>query len=408
MAVTHDFTCWLDSEMGVILFAPTSKTVERGDTIRITHHASNGPAGTITISGFTSNRYTSTSNMSLSRGSTQSRTLRSDAVLGNHTLSATSSGYSGSSVTITVDDGTDDTPDSFSFTNVNLATPDDLIYSNTIQVSGINVGITASISGTGGTFAINGGSFSSANRTVHNGDSIQLRVQAAPSWNTTRTATLNLNGVTGSFSVTTRNDPGAGELIFFPGSANNYSFRDVAEFFAGNDTIGPATMPTQMSAYRRGFDYVPNITQNNSISTSVSGLALTQFVGSATYLNFESYGGARYAGADTTTGSKTEHIFWQLTVSHPANPVIGYGLIIGGCEIRWALTEYTNGYNTGVTMSASESYARNAYVCQLTASAPANTERTYGGYVTVWIRSVVDPSKVITTQLQYNFFFKGP
>ena len=72
---------------------------------------------------------------------------------------------------------------------------------NSLTVTGLSPGIsvTASVSGEGAAFR--GGS--TASRQVRNGDTIELQITNSPDFNVTRTCTLNINGVTASFSSRT-------------------------------------------------------------------------------------------------------------------------------------------------------------------------------------------------------------
>jgi hypothetical protein len=95
----------------------------------------------------------------------------------------------------------DSTPDQFTFnaqTGVALST---VITSNTIMVSGITS--AADISITGGTYSINGGSYTSASGTVSNGNTVTVQLTSSGSYSTTTNATLTIGGISDTFSVTT-------------------------------------------------------------------------------------------------------------------------------------------------------------------------------------------------------------
>jgi len=95
----------------------------------------------------------------------------------------------------------DTTPNHFKFINqknVALSTP---ITSNTITVSGIDT--PAPISIVGGTYSINGGSYTGASGTVMNGDTVTVQVMSAASFSTVTMTTLTIGGVKGTFSVKT-------------------------------------------------------------------------------------------------------------------------------------------------------------------------------------------------------------
>lgn len=100
----------------------------------------------------------------------------------------------------------DTTPDAFTFsdqTGVNLST---VITSNTITVSGINSATPISISNCTGTnceYQINGGSWTSVAGTVLNGDTVTVRQTSSSNYSTQTELTLDIGGVTDTFSVTT-------------------------------------------------------------------------------------------------------------------------------------------------------------------------------------------------------------
>jgi len=101
-------------------------------------------------------------------------------------------------------------PNPFDFTpnlfNQPLST---YVNSNVITVSGINVGspisITAGASYT--QYRINGGAWTNANGTVFNGDTVQLRMQTANTYDTNRSATLTIGGISDTWSVRTMLPP---------------------------------------------------------------------------------------------------------------------------------------------------------------------------------------------------------
>jgi hypothetical protein len=97
--------------------------------------------------------------------------------------------------------GTDTTPDAFAFSDVTGATLSTQYTSNTITVSGINA--AAAISITGGTYSVNGGGYTSGSGTVNNGDTVSVRVTSSGSNSTAVNATLDIGGVTDTYSVTT-------------------------------------------------------------------------------------------------------------------------------------------------------------------------------------------------------------
>lgn len=97
----------------------------------------------------------------------------------------------------------DTTPDSFSFPAVTGAALGANVTSTAITISGINTAVPISI--TNGEYSIDGGSFTSAEGTISNGQAVALRLVSAATAATETNATVIIAGVTKSFSVTTAN-----------------------------------------------------------------------------------------------------------------------------------------------------------------------------------------------------------
>jgi plastocyanin len=100
----------------------------------------------------------------------------------------------------------DDTPTQFTFIDQTGVALNTVITSNTITVSGINS--PAAISITGGTYSINNsGSYTSADGTVNNGDTVTVQLTSSGNYSTTTNATLTIGGVSDTFSLTTLAGP---------------------------------------------------------------------------------------------------------------------------------------------------------------------------------------------------------
>lgn len=107
----------------------------------------------------------------------------------------------------------DTTPDAFELGGPleNVGTNTD-VFSNIITVLGINAPASISVGGTGSpAYYING--VLSSSSTVVNGNQVQLRVTSSGSSSTAVTGTLNIGGVTDSFTVTTATGGGTGSGI---------------------------------------------------------------------------------------------------------------------------------------------------------------------------------------------------
>ena len=100
----------------------------------------------------------------------------------------------------------DTEPDPFRFTDQSNVDRNTVVTSNTILVSGINSITSISISDCTSTsceYRINGGDWTSEDGIVLNGDEVTVRQTSSGSYSTTTNLTLNIGGVTDTFSVTT-------------------------------------------------------------------------------------------------------------------------------------------------------------------------------------------------------------
>lgn len=106
------------------------------------------------------------------------------------------------------DGNTDTTPNAFSFTPATDVAKDTDVVSNEVTVTGFNA--PAAISVTGGAYSVNGAAFTAAPGTVSPNDRIRLQVRSSSAFATTVTETMEVGGITASFSVTTLADPDGG------------------------------------------------------------------------------------------------------------------------------------------------------------------------------------------------------
>jgi hypothetical protein len=96
-------------------------------------------------------------------------------------------------------------PELFTFTDKTGVALNTSVTSNPITVSGITAAVPVSI--TGGTYSINGGLYTNAEGNVYNGDSVTVQQTSSESYSTKTDVTLNIGGVTDTFSVTTKAEP---------------------------------------------------------------------------------------------------------------------------------------------------------------------------------------------------------
>jgi hypothetical protein len=100
--------------------------------------------------------------------------------------------------------GTDSTPNSFDFTNQTGVTRSSTrVCANGLTVAGMDSGVSATVTISGGTYSKNGGSHTSGSTTAVNGDSFHVSHTSSSSYSTSVTTTLTVGGVSGSFVSTT-------------------------------------------------------------------------------------------------------------------------------------------------------------------------------------------------------------
>ena len=112
----------------------------------------------------------------------------------------------------------DNEPDLINFTAVTEAPLSQVVSSNTVTVSGIQVPVAVSVDSGTGLFSIEGGTFTSDATTVSNGQTLQAQVTASANTAEETAVTLNLAGQLTTFSVTTVTDntPPTASIAFPP------------------------------------------------------------------------------------------------------------------------------------------------------------------------------------------------
>jgi len=95
----------------------------------------------------------------------------------------------------------DVTPDSFSFTALTNLAANTLTVSNVINITGIEVPVSISVSN--GEMSINGGEYSAITTTVSANDTVQLRGTSSTASLTRTSAVLTVSGVSARFDMTT-------------------------------------------------------------------------------------------------------------------------------------------------------------------------------------------------------------
>lgn len=126
------------------------------------------------------------------------------AYYGSGTFACADGAFTYSTGSCTQQTACDTTPNAFDFTpNVTDAALNAVVTaSNTVTIGGINTTTPVSVSGTGAQISIAGGAWVT-NGNISNGQTLTIRITAASTNSTVRTATVNVGGITDTWSVTT-------------------------------------------------------------------------------------------------------------------------------------------------------------------------------------------------------------
>lgn len=167
--------------------------------------------------------------------------MTSSAVVGETVTSTLMiGGVSASRSLTTIAPSVDDVPDQFSLiadiNNADISTT----HVSSFTVQGMDVGATAPISVTNGRYRINAGSWTSANSTVTQGDTVEHEVTASSQYSAGVTSTLSINGVSDSVTVTTTTEPDVNApVISVPGYVDGQTI---------NLTVGDTFTPPTVTA----------------------------------------------------------------------------------------------------------------------------------------------------------------
>lgn len=210
---------------------------------------------------------------------------------------------------ITVQPAADETPNAFGFASILDVQPNTLVSSAPITISGIDVPVNVSVSGSGSPqFRINSGAWGTTGQ-VQNGQTIEVRLTSAPnywdgvtSFNTTRQAVLTVGTGTGTFFV--RN---------VLGSAAPNAF-----VFAGTTGVVPGARVTSDPVTISGMQISGPITVSGAGSPEIS------------------VNGGSWGTSGTISNGQTVQVRMTAPLTYEA--VRGASVTIGGVSGSWALT----------------------------------------------------------------------
>lgn len=206
----------------------------------------------------------------------------------------------------------DKSPDSFAFTPVTNVAPDSEVMSNEVVVSGIDAPTPISISG--GSYAIAGNSYTSADGTVVNGQIVKVKVSAPSKPGESIEAELTIGDVSARFvvktaTVSTSSVPGASSRaasssVRSTASSTSYSSNASSRNASNSSTatsvvivVPRSSMPATSSAAASSISSAKSSSSSaRSSSLTSSSLASSQAAAntqwqldsSASYLNFVS------------------------------------------------------------------------------------------------------------------------
>ncbi len=177
----------------------------------------------------------------------------------------------------------DTTPDAYTFPTQTWVQRGATIDSAAVTISGINQATPISV--TGGLVSINGGGFASS-WTITNGQAFVIRLTASPNYATTTSATVNVGGVSATFSATTLANGAptlsavsdvtvtswtAGSIVLPAGSDTAW---DTLTYSMGTLPVGftftPATRTLSWTAWTTAWTYNVNYTVTDQWSLTSS------------------------------------------------------------------------------------------------------------------------------------------
>ena len=397
--------------------------MEAGDVLTISHNAFLGDGGTITVSGFSTNQFTSSSNMSLAEGGSSTRTIKASPTASTVNITCAHSGVSSGTIYLNVISSTDNTPDAFSFDSVTNANPSQEYSLGSFTVTGINVGVTAVASGTAGTKTslTVGGTPTTSNKTVTNNQVVYVYGTSSASYGASTSATVTINGVSHTSTIANIADPSTGTRIPLGISSGAISLDNVRKL------SGPATYQAYgtaaMSNYYRGGTYVPNITSgtpNNSGIPTSGEFELADFYNCCTSLYFSTPPSNKVENVNTSSGAVTRTITfstddWSMGYGPDMKYLVDYKFkndiqiyseLTGGI----ATTAVLNGtsYNLETASDPITTSYGSAGTAVITCVANNLSEAFVVVKLTIYARHKIYTGYTTSTEVTYRFNVFGP
>lgn len=301
---------------------------------------------------------------------------------------------------------------------------------NPITVSGLDTGTTvdATLQFTGGgsaQYRRNGDATWRSTAYTYtgtdNGDTFDVQITSSSSDNTGGTATLDIGGVSDTWTVTTAT-AGAGDnpIIINSNFTTPLSQRDMMRFFGGDDVKYP-NRPDNLRAYIKEptGDIVPDVSPDNDNIVDSGSLSLESFVGSSTEFGFTIIPSNLTAIETAYSGGGPWELDVQWDTGDPSSPDTEW--TVGFSPGMWSITQYKydisnlvaegTGTSTGDLTFTPSTYANwdsdNNIFGVSVSSNNANTQKIYSGTVTFYARNEYDTSQEITATANFSLFFSS-
>jgi len=377
--------------------------IEAGDTLSIAHNAFLSGGGNITVSGFSTNQFTSASNLVLAEGATGTRVIKSSPTLANVNINCAESGSSNGTIFLAVT-GADNTPNAFSLGVNRIANPSEQTYFDAVTITGIDVAVTASASN--GQVALQSGTSAErtfgSSKTITNNDIVLTRATAPSGYSQSKTITLSVGNTSDAATLSTPSNPATGTQINLGISSGTISMDNMLDLFMGqSQSFWNYTRASDMGSLYKGGSYVPNISANSSIPTSGT-IDFSDYYGCATTFYVSTLPPNKATFRDTNANQLTGNLYWELGVDWD----IGFG--VGqryNTEVYYAVTQSVGSVSVN---GGSSGYSINNKSISLTKTVNANTESFNAGIITIYYRSLVNTNVTGTITMNYAINFFGP
>lgn len=258
-----------------------------------------------------------------------------------------------------------------------------------LTISGVDVAVTASVSGGGAYLRKNSGATNLTSVSVSSGDVIRVFMTSPSGYQQTVSTTLTVGESSRVWTISTPSiDPQTGTKISIGVSGAPLSLSQVVDFFGG---FWRSTKPTNMAAYVKGGALVPNITENAAIASG-TGLALSQFINARTSMYW--------------TVDRIPPFYWYVDSYYNTGAVellvsirhyLGFGNIGWNCEFRYVVNSGGVGLRSGMSTYNKDNGDLWLWVSVL----PNQDSGSYVGEITCYARNRYNPSVEFSIAMDY-------